>query len=231
MRYYPVFLDIRNRPVLVIGGGAIALEKIQNLLKAGARITVIAPTILPSIRRFNRRVTLIERSFRRWDLSTRYLLVFAATGESDLNQWVSATCRRKRIWCNTVDDPAYCHYIIPALVRRGPLTIAISTSGVSPLLAKRIKRQLTEWMGPEYTVITRLMQRYRQQVKDRIAGFSGRLVFWSRFFDYDPVRVIKQEGLAHMEAGLKKALDCPAQQWVPSHPVDKAKPKQRGFWW
>ena len=231
MRYYPVFLDIRNRPVLVIGGGPIALEKIQNLLKAGARITVIAPDILPSIRRFNRRVTLIERSFRRWDLSTRYVLVFAATGESDLNQWVSAACRRRRIWCNTVDDPAYCHYIIPALVRRGPLTIAISTSGVSPLLAKRIKQQLTEWVGPEYTVLTRLMQAYRQQVKQRVAGFAGRLVFWSRFFDYDPVKVIKQEGRYPIEEGLKKALNCPAQQWVvtPSHP--ESRPKKRGFWW
>lgn len=231
MRYYPVFLDIRNRPVLVIGGGAIALEKIQNLLKAGARITVIAPTILPAIRRFNRRVTLIERPFRRWDLSTRYLLVFAATGESDLNQWVSAACRRKRIWCNTVDDPAYCHYIIPALVRRGPLTIAISTSGVSPLLAKQIKRQLTEWIGPEYTILTRLMQAYRQQVKQRVSGFAGRLVFWSRFFDYDPVSVIKQEGRPHIEEGLKRALNCPAQQWIPTTVIDEPTPKRRRFWW
>lgn len=230
MRYYPIFLDIRHRPVLVIGGGAIALEKIENLLKAGAKITVISPDILPSIRRFNRRVTLIERPFRRWDLSTRYALIFAATGESALNQRVSAICRRKRILCNTVDDPAYCHFIIPALVRRGPLTIAISTSGVSPLLAKRLKRQLLEWLGPEATILTKLMQRYRLQVKQRFDGFSARLVFWSRFLDSDPLATIQREGPKSIQMGLERALHCPAQQWIspaqsPSSPTKPVKSK------
>ncbi|NBV43045.1 bifunctional precorrin-2 dehydrogenase/sirohydrochlorin ferrochelatase, partial [bacterium] len=139
MRYYPIFLDIKGRPVLVIGGGNIALEKIENLLKAGADITVISPEISASIRRFNRRLRLIERPFEMADLSTHYLLIFAATGESDLNAAVSLKCRELRVLCNTVDEPAYCHYIIPAIVRRGLLTVAVSTSGVSPLLAKTIK--------------------------------------------------------------------------------------------
>ncbi|NDC83281.1 bifunctional precorrin-2 dehydrogenase/sirohydrochlorin ferrochelatase, partial [bacterium] len=129
MKYYPIFLDIKDRPVLVIGGGNIALEKVGNLLKAGAKITLISPTILPSIRRFNRRITFIEREFHADDISENYIIIFAATGESKLNASVSATCRSRRILCNTVDEPAFCHFIIPAIVRRGAITIAVSTSG------------------------------------------------------------------------------------------------------
>ena len=200
MQYYPIFLDIKGRPVLVIGGGNIALEKIQNLLKAGAAITVISPEISPSIRRFNRRLTLIEREFEMGDISTAYILIFAATGDSELNSRVSKYCRDQRILCNTVDDPAYCHYIIPALVRRGKLTIAISTSGVSPLLAKTIKNKLKSIIGPEYTVLTRLMARYRQWVKDRYQTFAERLTFWEHFLRSNPLQKIRQGQLPQIES-------------------------------
>lgn len=202
MQYYPLFLDIQHRPVLVIGGGPIALEKIQNLLKAGAKITVISPEILPSIRRFNRRITLIERPFEDSDISEIYQLIFAATGESKLNAAVSAECRRRRILCNTVDEPAHCHFIVPAMLRRGAITVAVSTSGVSPFLARELKDALRKIIGPEYTILTRILKKHRVSIKARFGSFQERLAFWRRFFDRDPIAAIQSGHRGDVESQL-----------------------------
>jgi siroheme synthase-like protein len=191
MEYYPLFLDIKARPILIIGGGNIALEKIQNLLKAGAAITVISPEISTSIRRFNRRLTLIERPFEMSDISEKYLLIFAATGESTLNAAVSKECLGRRILCNTVDEPAFCHYIIPAILRRGAITVAVSTSGVSPFMAREIKDRLKQIVGPEYTVLSRILKKYRASIKARFNSFQERLAFWRGFFDSNPIQMIQ----------------------------------------
>ncbi len=191
MEYYPLFLDIKARPILIIGGGNIALEKIQNLLKAGAAITVISPEISTSIRRFNRRLTLIERPFEMSDISEKYLLIFAATGESTLNAAVSKECLGRRILCNTVDEPAFCHYIIPAILRRGAITVAVSTSGVSPFMAREIKDRLKQIVGPEYTVLSRILKKYRTSIKARFNSFQERLAFWRVFFDSNPIQMIQ----------------------------------------
>jgi len=199
LKYYPIFLDIKDRPVLVIGGGNIALEKVGNLLKAGAKITLISPTILPSIRRFNRRITFIEREFHADDISENYIIIFAATGESKLNASVSATCRSRRILCNTVDEPAFCHFIIPAIVRRGAITIAVSTSGVSPYMARLLKEKLRHFIGPEYTILSRLLTKYRSSVKRRFLTFQDRLAFWKTFFEIQPAEKIQNGNVKSVE--------------------------------
>lgn len=191
MQYYPLFLDIKGYPVLVIGGGNIALEKIQNLLKAGAQVTVISPEVTTSIRRFNRRLTLIERPFAMSDISETYQLIFAATGESALNAAVSQECRHRRILCNTVDEPAYCHFIVPAMLRRGAITVAVSTSGVSPFMAREIKDLLKQVVGPEYTILSRILKKYRASIKMRFNSFQTRLAFWRVFFDSNPIEMIR----------------------------------------
>ena len=177
MDYYPLFLDLKGKQVLVVGGGPIALEKIVNLLKAGACITVVAEQILPQIRRFSRRIRFFERAFELADITPDYTLVFGATGDHGLNQTISRFCAQERILCNAVDDPANCHFIVPAIVRRGRLTVAVSTAGVSPLLAKSTKEKLKNVFGRDYTVLTRFMADFRKQVFTRIFTQKARFLF------------------------------------------------------
>jgi siroheme synthase-like protein len=204
MRYYPLFLDIKGKDVLVIGGGNIALEKINNLLKAGANITVIAPLIRPSVARFNRRITFFNRKVEDRDILEKYSLVFCATGESALNAHISKLCLEKRILCNTVDDPTWCHFIVPSIFRRGLLTVAISTSGVSPSLAQEIRKQLKYCIGPEVTVLTRWLAGFRLLVQSRIPTLSGRMAFWKRFYEKNPRVTLRLHGKKALE---KKGMD------------------------
>ncbi len=199
MDYYPVFVDIRNKPVLVIGAGNIAYEKILNLLKAGPQLTVIAPEIAPSVARFSHRIRFVKRMVNlESDITQDYALVFVATGDSHLNAQVSQICLQKRIWCNAVDDPRYCHFIVPSILRRGKVTVAISTAGVSPSLAKAIKTKLRQCLGIEYTILSRWLAVFRQEVIQRIPTLSGRMLFWKAFYGQDPlwqIRVGKRSSL------------------------------------
>lgn len=207
MDYYPLFLNLKQKPVLVIGGGPIALEKILNLLKAGASITIIAPDIVPSIRRFSKRVVCIERVFEPQDLDQPWLLVYGATGESALNAQISALCLEKRILCNTVDDPAYCHFIVPSIFRRGKLTIAISTAGVSPSMAKDIKERLKPFLGVEYTQLTRWLVGFREKLKGAIPSLEGRKLFWTRFYQEDPIANIQKNGIKILDKRVISLLN------------------------
>ncbi len=207
MDYYPLFLDLKNKHVLVIGGGAIALEKIQNLLKAGAKITVIAPSISPPILRFNRRITFIHRAFQPNDIQTHYTLIFSATGDSKLNKTVSTLCKENRILCNAVDDPNFCHFIVPSIFRRGRITVAISTGGVSPTLAKDIKFKLKTWIDQDYTRLTRWLVGLRPKLKKSVSTLEKRKEFWTHFYAQNPIKILKQKGvrgLDHLISALLK---------------------------
>jgi siroheme synthase-like protein len=209
MQYYPLFLDIKGKEILIIGGGYIALEKIQNLLKAGPKITVIAPLIRPGVARFNRRITFINREVYLSDITEKYLLVFCATGDSELNAKVSQYCLERRILCNTVDDPKWCHFIVPSMFRRGYLTIAISTAGVSPSLAKKIKASLREWIGPEYTQYTRWLFGFRETIKANIPTLSERMKFWTFFYKQEPLKLLKSSSI--------KTLENRARDWIKNY--------------
>ena len=207
MDYYPIFVDLKNKPVLIIGGGNIALEKIMNLLKSGPKITVIAPWIHPRILKFNKRIQCINRPFEPSDIIPHYLLVFGATGDSQLNQTISALCRQHRILCNTVDDPKYCHFIVPSLLRRGKLTVAISTAGVSPSLAKAVKDKLKQCLGCEYTVFSRWLVSFRQHVIATIPTLAGRMRFWKSFYQRDPLWHLRMGGVQRLITLSKDTLD------------------------
>lgn len=206
MQYYPIFLDLKGKKVLVIGGGNIALEKILNLLKAGAVITVVAPEISAKVRRFNRRITYIQRYFEDSDIQTDYSLIFAATGDTQLNAYVSQVCLGQRILCNTVDDPKWCHFIVPSILRRGYLTVAISTAGVSPTLAKTVKHIIGQAIGPRYTQLTRWLASFRWDVRAKIPTLAGRMAFWTRFYQNRPMLLLRKSGLS--------ALKKEAHRWL-----------------
>src|SRR5437868_13245801 len=135
--YYPLMLKVKGEPCLVVGGGPVALQKARALSKAGAEVTAVSPSFSAAFRRTS--IPRLKRRFRAGDVSGR-ILVIAATDSTEVNRAVSAACRKRRIPVNVVDVPELCSFIVPSIVRRGPVVVAISTGGQSPSLAKALRR-------------------------------------------------------------------------------------------
>jgi precorrin-2 dehydrogenase/sirohydrochlorin ferrochelatase len=151
MPLFPISLKLRGRLCVVAGGGAIAESKIQSLLAAEAHVVVVAPEVTEAVGAWacEGRIEWRPRTFAAEDLCGAFLVV-AATSSAQVNHEVFRRCEVAAILCNVVDDPEYCHFYYPAVVRRGALQIAISTAGQSPALAQRLRRELEAQFGPEY---------------------------------------------------------------------------------
>jgi siroheme synthase-like protein len=137
--YYPILLKVKREPCLVVGGGAVALQKARALRRAGAEVTAVSPRFSPAFGRLD--VRRIRRRFRPADVLGQ-ILVIAATDSPDTNQAVFKACRRRSIPVNVVDVPELCSFIVPSILRRGPVVIAVSTGGQSPPLAKALRLHL-----------------------------------------------------------------------------------------
>ncbi|MFZ0737321.1 MAG: bifunctional precorrin-2 dehydrogenase/sirohydrochlorin ferrochelatase [Candidatus Acidiferrales bacterium] len=151
MSLFPIFLKLRGRVVVVVGGGAVAESKIPGLFAAGATVRVVAPEVTETIARWalDRRIELRAKPFESGDLAGAFLAI-AATSSPGVNEGVFREAEARQILCNAVDDPQRCHFYYPAVVQRGPLQIAISTNGLSPALAMRLRTELEAQFGPEY---------------------------------------------------------------------------------
>lgn len=149
--YFAAFLDLRGRRCLVVGGGEIGERKARALLACGAQVTVVSPTATRGLAALALEGRIVERrrSFRRADLRGCALVV-AATGDPAVDDVVAALARRARVLVNVVDRPESCDFILPSVLRRGELQIAVSTGGRSPALAREIRRRLEPLFGPEY---------------------------------------------------------------------------------
>jgi len=149
---FPMFLKLEGRVCLVVGAGVIAEAKIRSLLEAGARVRVIAPEANAFIRQWAQagEITWDAREFKASDLEHAFLVI-AATSSFHLNETIYQEARKRKVLCNAVDDPEHCDFYYRAVVRRGGLQIAISTAGQSPALAQRVRRELEEQFGPEYS--------------------------------------------------------------------------------
>jgi siroheme synthase-like protein len=141
-----VNLDLRGRPVLVVGGGRVALRKVQGLLAAGAVVTVVAPEVRDELRRLP--VRLRVRRYRTGDLRGARLVV-SATGDAAVNQRVHDDAEAAGVWVNAADDPARCTFTLPAVLRRGAVQVTVSTGGASPALSAWLRQRLEAELGPE----------------------------------------------------------------------------------
>jgi precorrin-2 dehydrogenase/sirohydrochlorin ferrochelatase len=151
MALYPVFLKLEGRRVLVVGGGAVAEQKIEGVLRSATDVTVISPELTARILGWHQqgRLKHIRQKFRA-GMAQGYFLVIAATESADVNHAVFAEAKSSGALCNAVDDTPYCDFYAPALVSRGEFQIAISTGGNSPALAQRVRKNLEVEYGPEY---------------------------------------------------------------------------------
>jgi len=180
MEYLPIFFDIRGQPCLVVGGGDVAARKCALLLRAGARVTVLAPALAAALAADLAASRIVHRAanFRDDDLAG-YALAIAATDDDAVNRAVAAGARTRHIPVNVADQPALCSFILPSIIERAPLTIAISSGGASPVLARLLRARLETLIPASYGRLAALAGAFRDRVKARFAAPERRR-FWER---------------------------------------------------
>ncbi len=178
--YYPLFADLLGRRCVVIGGGMVAQRKVTTLLGYGAQVTVISPVVTKRLAVYVRqgKIRHAARRFKRCDLDGAWL-VYAATSDQATNELISRTAQRSRIFTNVVDQPSLCSFIAPAIFSRGPLTIAVSTGGASPSLAKHVRDELGRTVGAHYVPMLQLLADLRGVAKRTLPSYADR----KRYFD------------------------------------------------
>lgn len=200
MNYYPVYLDLRARLCIVIGGGRVAERKVRGLLACGALVRVVSPELGVGLRELldqEKHLSWIKRQYREGDLDGAFLVI-AATDDSEVQQLIYAEAEDRRIPVNVADVPALCSFILPATVRRGGLALAISTGGKCPALAKQLRLDLEKRFGPEYKILVDILGALRPEVlacgqgeEDREAVFAGllqpQMLDWIRARAWDKV--------------------------------------------
>lgn len=212
MRTFPIFLvGLEKRRVLVVGGGHVAAEKVRALLDGGAaQIDVVAPELSEALAPFvdGERVRHLPRAFDPADLDGAFLSI-AATDDPETNRRVFEEAETRGVLSQVVDDPAHCAFIMPSVVRRGDLTVAISTGGASPALAVRLRERLEQELGEEYAAFVRLAGELRPVIMDSIADPAVRKELWYRIVDSDVLRHLKEgdfdRARAEAEALLRAA--------------------------
>lgn len=165
MKYYPVNLNINNRSCLVVGGGNVAARKVKTLLACGAHVTVISPEICDAIGKLagSECITLVRRGYASGDLDGHFMVI-GATSDMALNRRISRDAEKQNMLCNIADVPEACNFILPAVIRRGDLVIAVSTSGKSPAFAKKLRQDLETTFGEEYARFLELMGAIRKRL-------------------------------------------------------------------
>lgn len=166
--YYPIFFDLNGRSVLVIGGGSLALEKVNGLLAAQACVTVVAPNLNEDLGDLHEagQIEHLAREYQTGDMQDR-ALVMAADDDPAGNAALRADARAIGVPLNAADDPANCDFILPAVVRESPLTLAISTGGGSPAMARRVREELTEYLNAETSSLAELVAEVRTELRQQ----------------------------------------------------------------
>jgi siroheme synthase-like protein len=198
---YPVNLILTGRRCVVIGGGGVAARKVQGLLAGGAVVEVVATVVGPEIRASG--VAFQERPYRTGDLEGAWLAI-VATDDPAVNRQVHDDGEAAGIWVNAADDPASCAFILPAVVRQGPVMVTVSTSGYSPALATWLKAHVAAELGPEFAVLAELLAEARAQV--RAEGRSTEDVDWHRALDWSMLELIKAGRTAQARERLQACL-------------------------
>lgn len=184
MDYLPIFLDLKNKPVLLVGGGAVALRKARLLCRAGAMVEVVAPDVDQALEELvgEHDGCIVIGSFKAADIKGKALVV-AATDDEKINAEVSALCHARHVPVNVVDNPELCSFIMPSIVDRSPLMIAISSGGQSPVLARLLRSAIESMIPAAYGKLAEFVGRFRDAVKDKLGDERVRRHFWENIFE------------------------------------------------
>lgn len=178
--YYPIYLDIENRRVVIIGGGNVCARKAETMMKYGARVTVVSPEFTDEIEKWAAEgcLQLRRKMYDEPDLDGASIVI-ASTDDEGVNTRIAADCRRRHIPVNVVDVTHLCEFIVPAIIEHGSIQIAVSTGGRSPALARTLKEDLQRLVGPEYAEVNDALGSLRDAAKAKLPTDADR----KRFFD------------------------------------------------
>ena len=193
--YTICLIGLQSRQAVVIGGGTVAARKVEGLLAADAQVKVISPALVPELKVLVDvgAITCLKRDYQDGDLEGAFLVI-AATDDLSVNQAVWAEAKERGCLINVVDDPEHCTFILPAILQRGEMSVAVSTGGGSPALARRLRERLEDFIGPEYGTLTEIMAELRPEL---IAGFppgKARLQAALRIIDSNILQIIQNQG-------------------------------------
>jgi precorrin-2 dehydrogenase/sirohydrochlorin ferrochelatase len=188
--FYPMFVDIEGRRCLVVGGGPVATEKVEKLLEHGAVVRLVTPGMTDALAALVASGAVSEHRARGYapeDLDGCFLVI-AATNLDAVNRMVWQDAEARNLLCNVVDVPPLCNFIVPSIVRRGELALAISTGGASPVVAKHIRRELEAVYGPEWEALVDLLRDARDELKSRYPDMPSRRDAVERLMETDVIR-------------------------------------------
>ena len=204
---YPVFLQLEGKIALVVGGGKVAQRKVETLLSCGASIHIISKMLTDKLKELvdSNEVQLLGEEMRDEFLDDVFIVI-AATDDKELNSRVSEIARNRGLLINAVDQPADCNFIVPAIVKKGDLSIAISTSGKSPALAKKIRKELDGQFGNEYEIFLNLMGGLRKEILAMGLSQEENSRIFHKIVDGGIIEAIARNDLAKVESSLARIL-------------------------
>ena len=206
MALYPIFVELKGRPVIVIGGGHVGAEKVRGLLAAEADITLVSPELIDELREHvaAERIRHIARPYAEPDLDGGYEFVMVATDDGVINAEVAAAGKKRGLWVNAADDPKNCDFILPAVVRKGKITLAASTSGTSPALARRLREELDAYLTEDMPALADLLSEVRLEM--RAQGIKVENDTWQYAIDEQLRVLLAQRKLVAARARLIERL-------------------------
>jgi uroporphyrin-III C-methyltransferase / precorrin-2 dehydrogenase / sirohydrochlorin ferrochelatase len=207
VRYFPLFLDLRGRPVLVVGGGAVAERKVKLLIESGARVSVVAPSLCPGLAQRLARGELNHRAggFTAADLSAQRWVI-AATDDRQVNREIAAAAEARGLFVNVVDDAELSSAIMPAIIDRSPLLIAISSGGTAPMLARRVREQLEALLDQSLGRVSALLGAWRARIRTHISDARQRRSFYRELLEGPIVNLIRLGRESEAEQALSQSL-------------------------
>jgi siroheme synthase-like protein len=207
--FYPVLLELEKRRVVVVGGGPVGERKVEGLLAVGADVTVVGLEITPTLKRHAEagRIALVERAYRDGDLEGA-TLVFTALGDPRATTAVADEARRRGIWLNAADEPARCSFILPAVVRRGALTVSVASGGATPALTRALREHLEAALGPEWGGLAELAAAVRREL--RASGRAAAGESWRRALAADVRALVAEHRLDDARRELRARLGMPS---------------------
>jgi len=215
-RLFPLFADLRNRPVLVVGGGVVAVRKIAALRSAGARVRVGSPELAYELQKLlaNKEIEYFDGTFQEHWLDDVWLVV-AATDDVEVNQHIAAAAEARRLFVNVVDDAELSSYQVPSVIERGPLQIAISSAGAAPMLARHIREKLEAQFDESYGELTTLLAQHRERIRQHLPVLPQRRRWFEKLLQGPVLSLLRQKQTIKAEHALLTALsqqDASAKQ-------------------
>ena len=209
MGFYPLLLELEGRPCVVVGGGPVGERKVEGLLAVGAAVTVVSPDVTRALAALAEagRITLVGRAYRAGDLEGA-ALVFTALGDPRATAAVAREARERGIWLNAADDPVHCSFILPAVVRRGALTVAVASGGATPALTRALREHLEGVLGPEWATLAELAAEARREL--RAAGRAADGETWKRALAPDVRALVADRRVDDARRELRSRLAIPA---------------------